>query len=280
MKKSILFIGIAAVAMLSGTAFAEAELAFKLDSNYTTPEGVTWDGANYTVSHTAFQTTGIQDYTNFSISFNATIGEFSGDYTELLVISDCGQNGTEGQFTTEFGVMRFVFSKKYQTPSNARISIEEPPPFGSIFSDVPAGQLAADCVEAASNTSVLSGLESNLVDDSLIYGDHRFTLVFADDDVTLYSSNADSEYNKLFESTFYPGVKEGDSFFEKITTSRFVDGELAGQLEYAGFKITFDSSISDIAFYNGDVTKTIPEPATATLSLLTLAGLAARRRRR
>lgn len=277
--------------MSCGITQADERLAFSLgNTDCTLTEGATWDASELklTVEDVAFSTVGIKDYTNFSISFSANISEIKSDYAQLLIIKDGGsKNGDTdgyypGQSAGETGTMRFVCSKKYTSSTSPLLRMMEPPPGGpgSSYVEVAEGTLATNFVEAELEESIISSMGANLVDDTLIYGEHTFTLVFEDEYVTVYSNNEDSDYNQLFKTTFYSSNANGLSFFEKITTQTFPDGELAGQLEYAGFDITFIEGATNIAFYNGDITKPIPEPTTATLGLMALAGLMARRRRK
>lgn len=280
--------------MSCGITQADERLAFSLgDTDCTLTEGATWDVSELklTVEDVAFSTVGIKDYTNFSISFSANISQFEGDYAQLLIIKDGGsKNGdTDGEYpgqsAGETGTMRFVCSKKYTSSTSSTSPLlripQEPPPGGpgSSYVEVAEGKLATNFMEAELEESILSSMGANLVDANLIYGEHTFTLVFEDEYVTVYSNNGDSDYNQLFKTTFYSKNANGLSFFEKITTQTFPNGELAGQLEYSGFDITFIEGATNIAFYNGDITKPIPEPTTATLGLMALAGLMARRRR-
>lgn len=278
-------------------AQADERLAFSLgDTDCTLTEGATWDASELklTVEDVAFSTVGIKDYTNFSISFSANISEIKSDYAQLLIIKDGGSNNGDtdgkypGQSAGETGTMRFVCSKKYTSSTSSTSSTspllrtpQEPPAGGpgSSYVEVPEGKLATNFMEAESEASILSSMGANLVDKTLIYGEHTFTLVFEDEYVTVYSNNEASDYNQLFKTTFYSNNANGLSFFEKITTQTFPNGELEEQLEYAGFDITFIKGATNIAFYNGDITKPIPEPTTATLGLMALAGLMARRRR-
>lgn len=274
--------------MSCGITQADERLAFSLgNTDCKLTEGATWNASELklTVEDVAFSTVGIKDYTNFSISFSANISEIKGDYAQLLIIKDGGSNngdtdGYPGQYAGETGTMRFVCSKKYTSSTSPLLRMMEPPPAGSSYVEVEEGTLATNFVEAESEESIISSMGANLVDDTLIYGEHTFTLVFEDEYVTVYSNNEDSDYNQLFKTTFYSSNANGLSFFEKITTQTFPDGELAGQLEYAGFDITFIEGATNIAFYNGDITKPLPEPATVTLSMMALTALAVRRRRK
>lgn len=211
-------------------AQADDRLIFELgNKDKTLAEGAVWTAkfATLTVEDVAFSTVGIKDYTNFSISFSATISEITGDYAQLLIIRDGGSKIDDddgkypGSYVGEAGTMRFVCSKKYTSSTSSTSPLlrtpQEPPPGGpgSSYEDVPGGKLATNFMEAELEESILSSMGANLVDANLIYGEHTFTLVFEDEYVTVYSNNEASDYNQLFKTTFYSNNADGQSFLKK-----------------------------------------------------------------
>lgn len=85
------------------------------------------------------------------------------------------------------------------------------------------------------------------------------------------------------EASIFATDESNQEVFETVaTTSRFDRYDPAGNLP-KGDGIIYNKTFSDWGGQNIAVvtlTGTVPEPTTATLSLLALAGLAARRRRK
>lgn len=132
----------------------------------------------------------------------------------------------------------------------------------------------------------------SVTDFSSISATSPITLRFAYDaesDIAyLYNVDTDEYITATNLTTRYEG---GNFSFSSVDSSVTENGDVAGKTMFwtdtgsASYKllgVTDMASIAgnDIQFVRYLKTKTIPEPTTATLSLLALAGLAARRRRK
>ena len=128
-----------------------------------------------------------------------------------------------------------------------------------------------------------------------------FSSISAESPITLrfaYNAESDIAYlynvdtNKYITATNLTTRYEGGNFsFSSVDSSVTGNGDVAGKTMFwtdggsAAYKLL---GVTDMSSLEGDntqfvsylTTKTIPEPTTATLSLLALAGLAARRRRK
>lgn len=124
--------------------------------------------------------------------------------------------------------------------------------------------LAADYIQSfnpASFTFTLNGIEScGLTDGGLVFG--------------LNSNGTWTYYNSANVTVNGDGYATLNA---DATAIELEDGKLYTIAEIRGVK---GASVKGLGFSATAITETVPEPATATLSLLALAGLAARRRRK
>ena len=101
-------------------------------------------------------------------------------------------------------------------------------------------------------------------------GDITLTFSFSHSGTTLYVGNTYDTHSNL---------KGNIGSVASMTLSAYAVGALKSITTYAGVASLRDTDLSSSAA-SLNANKAIPEPTTATLSLLALAGLAARRRRR
>lgn len=227
-------------------AQADDRLVFELgDTDKTLADGAVWTAtsATLTVKDVAVNNIGI-NYDLFSISFNATASQVANtrSYGLFFQITDLGEGGAFVGDTVKDG-------------------------FGYSTTTASAGKYKVNFSSGMDGFSSMSFANGTDVDKSLIEGAHKFTLVFEGTSISGYVLENEA-YTKLFQTTW---ELNGRSMFEKITN------------DLDGYEMIFkgnNTTVSNIAFYNGDITKPIPEPTTATLGLMALAGLMARRRRK
>jgi len=231
-------------------AQADDRLIFELgDTDKTLADGAVWtaSSATLTVNDVAANNIGI-NYNLFSISFNATASQIANarSYGLFFQITDLGEAGVAGGGAGD--IVKDGFGYSTMTASAGKYKVD--------FSSGMDGGF--------SSMSFAGGTD---VDKSLIEGAHKFTLVFEGSSISGYVLENET-YTELFQTTW---ELNGRSMFEKITS------------DLDGYEMVFkgnNTTVSNIAFYNGDITKPIPEPTTATLSVMALAGLMARRRRK
>lgn len=107
----------------------------------------------------------------------------------------------------------------------------------------------------------------------LTSGAHTFTLTFGNASTIDESGRPDAEMNFYMDGVLSATAKiDGNNRPGDVAMNTLIVGNIVQ--EHAGIAGTYSS----ITAYSGVVT--VPEPTTATLSLLALAGLAARRRRK
>ena len=228
-------------------AQADDRLIFELgDTDKTLADGAVWtaSSATLTVNDVAANNIGI-NYNLFSISFNATasqVGAKPFSYGLFFQITDLGKDGAFVGDSVKDG-------------------------FGYSISNEDPGKYKVDLTSGLDEFSRITFSNGTEVDKSLIEGAHKFTLVFEESSVSGYVLENET-YTELFQTTWEYIDKP---VFEKLTSN------------FDGYEMVFgvnNTTVSNIAFYNGDITKPIPEPTTATLGLMALAGLVARRRRK
>ena len=230
-------------------AQADDRLIFELgDTDKTLADGAVWtaSSATLTVNDVAANNIGI-NYDLFSISFNATASQVVAkplSYGLFFQITDLGNEVAGGGAGD---IVKDGFGYSTMTASSGKYKVN--------FSSGTDG---------FSSMSFANGTD---VDKSLIEGAHKFTLVFEGTSISGYVLENEA-YTELFQTTW---ELNGRSMFEKITN------------DLDGYEMVFkgnNTTVSNIAFYNGDITKPIPEPTTAILGVMALAGLVARRRRK
>lgn len=211
--------------------------------------GAVWNAssATLTVKDVSENNIGI-NYDLFSISFEATAEALTdttwSSYGLFFQIIDLGQAGIDGAGPGNDVKDGFGYSISKEDPNKYKVNF-------------------ASATDGFSGVTFAGGAT---VDKSRIEDYHKFTLVFEGTSVSGYVLESET-YTELFQTTWYYS-------FEKITST------------YNGYEMVFgvdninNTTVSNIAFYNGDITKSIPEPTTATLGLMALAGLMARRRRK
>lgn len=247
MKTNAFIISTAAVLTLgSGFAAEEKTPAFELNSEYAAPNGATWSQNTLTVNKDAADNMGIDNYLDFSITFDADISGVPGknfnQYGSLLSID--ATNPLEGTADQIDDVYSLLF-----TDLNMSTDV-----YAIDFSDTVDRELSI-----ARDVTVTR---------ETFNGSNSFALVFSGITVSVYMLNGEV-YDEILTKNWTPtGSLPGAGFLERGYTISFGD------------KLSSGDQVSNIKFYNGNVAENVPEPATATLSLLALAGMAARRRRK
>ena len=238
----------AGIACVSHTLYADTnDLAVKIyDLNPN--QDATYDGAYWVESEAKLtieeaSKTSI-NFDNFSIKFTTTLNE-AHEYGAYLTSLQFG--GLGGGPTADFGLF-------FENGKNSKIGYvinspgDDGPPDDNNFKYAP---------------------------ETIIGNPITYAVVISGDNVKAYWQTEDNEYELLASSYWYKG-----------------DPNNGAQIWFNGINSVTDDSLnltySNIGIYNGDVTKgiapdnndNIPEPATATLGLMALAGLVTRRRRK
>ena len=246
--KTNTFITMAAAVLTLGSGFAADEKtpAFELNSEYTAPNGATWSQNTLTVNKDAADDMGIDNYLDFSITFDADISGVPGSkfskYGSLLSIDATNSlEGTADKIDDVYGLLFTDFNMSSDV-------------YAIDFSDSVDGQMSI-------SRDVTVTRES-------FNGSNSFALVFSGITVSVYMLNGEA-YDEILTKNWTPtGTLPGAGFLERGYTISFGD------------KLSSGDQVSNIKFYNGNVAENVPEPTTATLSLLALGALVMRRRRR